>query len=178
MHMKIYLVHLQDAGKEAIEQVKEKLFKMLQVSAEVIYGPHGKPYIAGNPWYFNISHSGEYLILVQSRYEVGVDIQLKRSCDVEKLVKKCCTQEEKQWILEGGSKEDKLHRFYRIWCRKEAYGKYLGCGLTTEVFAKNTQNLLDTITFLEYDILEEYQICICCNKEEKSEEIIRLPEGL
>lgn len=176
--MKIYLIHLQDAGKEIKEQVKRDILQKLQAPEELIYGPHGKPYIPGNPWYFNLSHSGEYLIFVQSQYEVGVDIQLKRDCDVEKLSKKCCTAEERQWILDSGSKEEKRNRFYQIWCRKEAYGKYLGCGLTTEVFQENTHNLLDTITFLEYDILEEYQICICCNKEEKREEIIRLPEGL
>lgn len=176
--MKIFLKHLDTLDKESITKIKKDILQMQGETAQILCGPHGKPYLEGNPWYFNLSHSGEYLLFVRADHEVGVDIQLKRECNVENLTKKCCTSKEREWVLEACSEEEKKDRFYQIWCRKEAYGKYLGCGLTEAIFGTNTQNFLDTITFLEYDILEGYQICICCKKEEKIEEITHLPEGL
>lgn len=181
--MKIYLIRIKENNREAQKETVQKLLKRVwnesaEGTPELVYGPHGKPYIKGNPWYFNISHSGEYLLFVQGRYEIGADIQMLRSCNIKRLAEKCCTEEERQWIFETVSDQERLHRFNRVWCRKEAYGKYLGCGLNEEVFTKNTHNSLDTITFLEYDILEGYHICICCKKEEESEETVHLLEGL
>lgn len=181
--MKIYLIHIKENSKKTQKEAAHKLLEKLWGESsggtpELVHGPHGKPYVKGNPWYFNISHSGEYLLLVQGQYEVGVDLQNMRPCNFKRLSKKCCTEEEREWILEDVSEQERLNRFYRVWCRKEAYGKYLGCGLTQEVFAKNTLKTLDTIRFLEYDILEGYHICICCKREEEREEAVHLLEGL
>jgi len=39
------------------------------------YNPNNKPYIVGNPVYYNISHSGKYVVLAISKYPLGIDIQ-------------------------------------------------------------------------------------------------------
>lgn len=203
--MKIYLVHLKEGGREYQRRVARRLIEMQWNDTEMSelktqwndtemselktqrndtempeleYGLHGKPYLKGNPWYFNVSHSGEYLLFVQGQYEIGADIQRMRPCDVAKMTGKCCTPQERDWVLSGGTAEEQLRRFYSVWCRKEAYGKFLGCGLTEEVFTKNTQNPLEGIVFLEYDMLEGYHICICCKEEEEREETVHLLEGL
>ena len=68
--------------------------------------------------------------------------------------------------------------FFHIWCRKEAYGKYLGLGLLGDVLKTNMLEGVEGCYFQEYNELEGYQISICCGKEENIEEVIRVFEGL
>src|SRR5438067_10925318 len=42
------------------------------------YGPHGKPYLAGSPVRFNISHSGALALIALAQVEVGADVELPR----------------------------------------------------------------------------------------------------
>ena len=87
--MKIYLVHLKEKSREIQKAAARKLLDQLaEKPTELIYGSYGKPYLKGNPWYFNISHSGEYLLFVQGQHEVGADIQIRRPCNVERLARK------------------------------------------------------------------------------------------
>lgn len=39
------------------------------------YNKNNKPYILGNPIYYNIAHSGKYVVLAISRKPIGIDIQ-------------------------------------------------------------------------------------------------------
>ena len=43
--------------------------------SELIYGEQGKPYLKEGGAFFNLSHSGEKVLGIFSRYEVGCDIQ-------------------------------------------------------------------------------------------------------
>ena len=46
---------------------------------QIKYGVHGKPYLENVPFYFNISHSGEYVICAYDDKPVGADIQLMKN---------------------------------------------------------------------------------------------------
>lgn len=48
-------------------------------------GPYGKPYIRGisRPVFFNLSHSGKYLVCALSDREVGIDIERITSARME-----------------------------------------------------------------------------------------------
>ncbi len=139
---------------------------------------HGKPYIVGSPIYYNISHSGQYVVLVTANSEVGVDVQEKRTARMEAMAKRFFSKEEWQVFSECGSEEEKKDLFYYIWCRKEAYGKYLGTGLNTKVLQTNVLADLQDVQWIEYEAVEGYQISICCGKEESIEEVISVFEGL
>jgi|GEM_PF-4995554 len=44
----------------------------------------GKPYLSGSQHiHFNISHSGQWVVLMLSEYHVGVDIE--QSCEINRL---------------------------------------------------------------------------------------------
>lgn len=94
--------------------------------------PDGKPFFRSFPdIHFNLSHSGEYLAGAFSSDEVGLDLQENRASHtgVLRIAKRFFTMEEYESLLScGGSREQEL-LFYRLWTIKEAYLKYLGCGL-------------------------------------------------
>lgn len=166
-HHQAGLYLLQNAlGKEAYEQ------------AEFAAGEHGKPYIIGNPVHYNISHSGKYVVLVTAAGEVGVDVQEKKSAYLDAMAKRFFAPEEWQALSGCDTFEAREDLFFHIWCRKEAYGKYLGLGLLGNVLKTNVLQGMEGCCFQEYDGLEGYQISICCGKEEKIEEAVSVFEGL
>lgn len=91
------------------------------------YGRWGKPYLTGGP-FFSLSHSGEYAACAISEEEVGLDVQRMRKIPYDRLAQRFFPEREWKALLaceEAG--RDEL--FYRLWTRKEAYGKFTGEGL-------------------------------------------------
>lgn len=91
---------------------------------DVTYNENEKPSISGKP-FFNISHSGDYVIVAVNEKEVGVDIQLINGNAV-KLATKVLTKEELDWM-----NADLINRFHILWAQKESVVKLIGTGLTT-----------------------------------------------
>lgn len=121
------------------------------VPVELVYekGEHGKPYWdqrklaaagAGKKlWHFNLSHSGEYVVLVVSDTEVGVDIQKQKSHPLRGFP--------------GG---------YRAFSRMEAYVKCTGEGYAQGVGRyKALQGNVPGYDILCMDMLEEYALYLC-----------------
>lgn len=50
--------------------------------------------------------------------------------------------------------------FYTLWCRKEAYGKLLGTGLTEDVLKRNMLEDVG-VHLYEYGEIPGYCICVC-----------------
>ncbi|HKK10503.1 MAG TPA: 4'-phosphopantetheinyl transferase superfamily protein [Bacteroidales bacterium] len=90
---------------------------------------NGKP-LSGKPdLYFNISHSGDYVVVSVSDFETGVDIERLR-LNKMKVAKRFFSDEE---IRNIQMSEEPDARFSRYWSLKEAYLKYIGTGLTREL---------------------------------------------
>jgi len=80
---------------------------------------------------FNISHSGNCLLITFSPSAVGIDIEtINRSFKFETLLNECFSVEEIDFINSG---EDKLLFFYTLWTRKEALLKATGEGLVDDL---------------------------------------------
>lgn len=95
----------------------------------------GKPILQSHPEiHFSIAHSGHCSAIVISDQETGLDAELIAEAPM-KAMKRAFSPEETRQIF---SSEDRNLEFYRIWTRKEAYGKYLGTGLSSSVFKTNT----------------------------------------
>ncbi len=91
----------------------------------------GKPYFADYPWIkFSIAHSGKMVGCVFADAEVGLDIQEKRACNHEKLIRRFHEKEQKKYYSLSG--EDAETYFFRLWAAKEAYVKYTGYGLSED----------------------------------------------
>lgn len=96
------------------------------------YEDSGKPYVAelrdrGSE--FSVSHSGaRSLIAINATGDVGIDIEERRPIEVRELAAAYFTAAEAA-LLEGSEVSRRLSDFYRIWVRKEAAAKALGCGI-------------------------------------------------
>ena len=111
----------------SVKQLLESLDGKPPVSLAYVYGKEGKPYLRDMPFYFNLSHSGEYVLCAVSTEEIGADIQQHCGKDVGKLARRFFP--EREWTALERAGEERERLFYRLWARKEAYGKLTGKGV-------------------------------------------------
>lgn len=149
-----------------VSQVLSELGEPIEAAYE--YSENRKPYFRDIPWYFNLSHSKEYVLCVFSKQEVGVDIQQKRKCCNERILQRFFTNEEKMLWENFLTQEERNNFFYRMWTAKEAYGKLTGEGIakaiSVNVASPKAEEELGTV-WEYYDDLAEYAISVCKWKE-------------
>ena len=127
---------------------------------EILKRESGKPYC--RDLFFNISHSGDFVLLAVSDFEIGIDIEKIRDVDL-KISDRCF--EEKV-----STKEE----FFSMWTKKESIIKYLGKTIISmkNINVKDYGKLLKTS-----DFFDGYAFCIC--SEDKFEiEYIKIPPSL
>lgn len=105
----------------------------------------GKPYIRDSGVYFNLSHSGEYVMLMIADAECGLDVQ-KQVKNQERLAKRVMHREEYVSYCAEAGDEDKSELLSWCWCAKEAYLKYTGTGIQ---YAMSNLNMADFLLHSE-----------------------------
>lgn len=131
---------------------------------EVYCGPHGKPYIKEQPFFYNISHSGDYVFCAVSGQEIGADIQKKESGREKRVAERFFSGREMAAIREMSDDAGKRDLFYRLWTRKEALGKLSGDGIascTDKCLLDLDKGIASKYIWEEYDIIPDYNI-VCC----------------
>lgn len=89
---------------------------------------HGKPMLPKElGLYFNLSHSGDYVLCAVSDTETGADIQ-KHERYADRLAERFFHPEEIAYLKEA---KDRKQCFYDLWCLKESCIKCTGRGLST-----------------------------------------------
>lgn len=146
---------------ELVEFKVSALLEGLSSKRELRYtlGKNGKPYLEDVPVFFSLSHSGEYVFCAASTQEIGADIQIRRSINMQSLVKKYFSEKEKQ-LLEQMPEREKEKTFYSLWTRKEAYGKLTGEGIAA-VLNIDTLALDSQIYWEEWQQPDGYGIAVC-----------------
>lgn len=156
----------EDVLRETLqERMRREKTGTLSFSYE--YGDLGKPRIVNFPKKFNLSHSGEYVICAVGDGEVGADIQ-KWVPYKERTAERFFAPEE--WkLLQELDEPRRTEMFYRLWTRKEAYGKYTGQGIGSAV----GENLSDErewkgkqICFREWILADSYSLAVCYGSQE------------
>ncbi|MEH8151542.1 4'-phosphopantetheinyl transferase superfamily protein [Aeromonas caviae] len=116
-------------------------------------GEHGKPMLCNHHWQFNLSHSGDWLVLALCREgPLGVDIEMGlRRRPILPLAERFYAPGEYLWLRTLPVQEQDS-AFYRLWSRKEAvlkaHGAGIAAGLEKVCFLPEQgwrlENLLDT----------------------------------
>ena len=96
---------------------------------EYVQGEHGKPYIKGNPLYFNLSHCGNLILAAFCDEEIGADIELVRNFN-SRIADRLFTPDEMDYMAASSDKDEKNRRFFEIWTAKEAFLKLCGTGIS------------------------------------------------
>lgn len=120
------------AGDLLVKKYLSKIYGIKKEKIEIKKGEHGKPYVLNIPAHFNISHSGNYVVVAISDQPIGIDLEIIEDFSAI-LAKKVFNDDELKYISEIGYSKKKSvmqQRFYEIWTAKEAYLKYLGCGIS------------------------------------------------
>lgn len=95
---------------------------------------NGKPYVKKNI-YFNLSHSGHYVVAAVSGKQIGIDVEKIKPVK-KNMLDYFCTANDKKYILgeeknEGENiPEAALERFFEVWTFKEAFLKCTGEGMS------------------------------------------------
>ena len=96
-------------------------------------GPFGKPHLpnaqdAHGPWFANVSHAGEWVLVALARAAVGVDLeQIDPTFDYTSLLPAIFGDTEQAQIRHS---PDPRTEFYTRWTRKESLLKATGQGLS------------------------------------------------
>lgn len=153
-----------------LNYIKEKY----DVSDKVLIDRHGKPYFENQNIYFNISHSGNYVIAAVSNYEIGIDIQRVKE-DKHRVAEKNFLTSECDFI--NGAEDDlgKMERFCQIWTAKEAYLKNIGMGLrkplnSFEVAIENNELYLpdnNELKLIQFKLDKNYIVTVCGSVDDK-----------
>ncbi|MFT9818844.1 4'-phosphopantetheinyl transferase family protein [Lysinibacillus sp. NPDC056185] len=150
-------------------------FNIAPSDIEFDNNPYGKPYVKNLPnAFFNVSHSGNYVLCGISNMEIGVDIEKQNILDLN-LAQHIFAPEEFQDLI-ALSDRNQLDYFYKLWTLKEAYIKYCGVGLSLPLhsfFFKinndgihlSVTNQLNSLYFLASRVEQQYSLACCSNEQ-------------
>lgn len=136
---------------------------------EIKISNKGKPYFENNDAFFNLSHSGDMVVLAVDADEVGIDIEQIRLVN-KRVAERCYTRDELDYLY---SKSD-LSEFYKLWTAKESLLKAIGSGFTVSpasfsVLPKENglHTLLGDDWYLTWYNFDDYECCLCSKTPEK-----------
>lgn len=95
--------------------------------SHIVYDDNGKPYMADNPHYLSVAHSGKFsAVILSKRNQVGIDIE-RIHPKIERIVSKFLSASELNQI----TGDNRIEQLYVYWGAKEALYKLYGNKLLT-----------------------------------------------
>ena len=121
----------------------------------------GKP-VAANGTAFNLSHSGDWVLLAVGEGEVGCDIEYPKLVSYEKMGRIVFTENELRLVKEA---RDKMGEFFRLWTKKEALLKCIGDGFHRPAKSVDVSgnSIADgnRVYYLKTIVFSDYVISVC-----------------
>jgi 4'-phosphopantetheinyl transferase len=116
-------------------------------------GEHGKPVLANrSDLHFNLSHADKVAMLGVALREIGVDVERLRPDFAWKPIARHFFSELERRHVESAPESMRAEAFFRCWTRREAYAKACGLGITMEIPAGITNDVL-------FDGAKRWSIC-------------------
>ena len=171
-------------GQLIVRQFYAARFKLKWQDIEFEYNEHSKPRLKSYPHhYFNISHSGDWVVVAFSDKEVGLDVE-KVKGDRRKIADRFFTDSELKDLNSIKDEQQQQLYFYQLWTLKESYMKAIGTGISMSLnsFAFVKENDKFKLAFSGKDAdwhfystpLEKDYFLSICAKEEFSTDSLKL----
>lgn len=106
----------------------EKGISVKPENLTVLREEKGKPYFAGREAEFSLSHSGALWMCLMGDKPCGLDLQIIKESNWEKISEKYFGPLERHYAELWGAEG-----FFAIWVRKEAFGKCTGQGFLSDM---------------------------------------------
>jgi 4'-phosphopantetheinyl transferase len=147
-------------GRQLIQLYLKKKNYPFSVN-DIKFDQNKKPYIENGP-FFNISHSGSYVVVAFGKAPVGIDIEEEKEVDVQSLSSVFHAAERS--FVKASNYQHII--FYKLWARKEACLKAVGIGIINGLDQLNVLNDLIVVSGKEWSIREVsiadgYQCAVC-----------------
>ena len=118
--------------------------RILGPEAVILTDEKGRPYVKGNPIFFSMSHTGDFIVMAVDNNPVGIDVELMKPRNFAKL---------SAWFF--GETIPDCENFYRRWTRYEAGLKLAGSTL----FSKDVPEP----KYLHSEIIGNYMLSLASN---------------
>lgn len=178
-------VNLEDAYRSLLGEVLTRavICKYLNYPNEEIQfekNEYGKPLLAENHGFsFNVSHSGEFVVIIFGSGLLGIDIEEVTTIDLT-IAERFFSWEEHEDLM-NKAVEQRLDYFYDLWTLKESFIKALGTGLSRPLNSFSIREksnghftLLSEVEkfyFKKFDIQHTYKLSACSNQNNLPERI-------
>lgn len=168
--------HQKCLGEAMSRELIESLWQLRPEDYSIKRTEHGKPYVQGEvAVFYNLSHSGDYLICAFSDQEVGIDIQQIKKEKPQLVERYFHPNEILNWQRTPLIERKLL--FYRYWAAKESFLKYIGTGLsgslssfeilfTNDGMQVKKAELQKQPYLWSLEIDPDYQCCLCAASAE------------
>ena len=127
-------------AQQLLAEALKREYQML-ILPQIEKTEKGKPYFADYPEiHFNYSHCRDVAVCVLSSARTGIDIETIRPFH-EQTARRFCCDREWNWLEK---QEDKDLAWIRVWTLKEAYVKYTGTGIRTNLSQIDMLDVLES----------------------------------
>ncbi|WP_381522040.1 4'-phosphopantetheinyl transferase family protein [Spirosoma soli] len=153
-----------------------------------VVGSTNKPELQDNTdWFFNVSHSGDWVVLAIAKNCVGIDVErVDTGFCFDEVLLTSFTQEERYQVE---SSLDPRLLFYRFWTRKESLIKATGKGIDDDFgqvpsadgihhIASQLIGATGEWVVRSFDIAPDYVAAVSCLAELKTPKFYTLDSGL
>lgn len=119
-------------SKIILRLILSKRLGVAPLELNIMRGANGKPYLPGNPVYFNLSHSNEILcIAICKSRPIGVDIEkiyIREKNVIHRMAKKIFSAKELEILKDKDTLSSQTNYFIKKFTIKEAFSKMIGKG--------------------------------------------------
>ena len=135
-------------------------------NAEILKNEYGKPFLSDGR-FFNISHSGNYVLFTLGKSEIGCDIEQFHYVNAVRTGRTVFTDDEMNLLL---ADNDRLGAFFNLWTKKESLLKCIGEGfhrsaksvdVRSDVFEEKGKSY-----FMKTWYFSDYTVSVCSEKKD------------
>ncbi len=174
--------HYDDLKRSLLAEilVRWQICKKLGISnREIAFetNQYGKPYLKDiKDYHFNVSHSGDWVIMAQHNTPIGVDVEQIKPMEMN-IAKRFFSEREYNDLMDKAESQQ-LSYFFQLWSLKESFIKAIGKGLSMPLdsfsFSINNEGKKITLYpeeiytnyyFKMYNIDPCYKMALCTNDE-------------